>query len=162
MILDFPQVISPAKRKIFFSGGIQFNERPDLEPLFGDDLKESMQMEALPLNQQVAGLDSRVKALEQKHRSEEIHVTLTDLSPLEFSLKKHIPVVITGNDEDGFVATFFDAEMVASGDTPVEATSNLKDMICAQYEFFDSNEASLAQWLKQQLLVLRQFIVRHG
>ncbi len=60
---------------------------------------------------------------------------------------------------DGFVATFFDANVNASGDTESEAFENLKDMLVATFtEFRRLGEERLGAEPARQLAVLKRFL----
>ncbi len=85
-------------------------------------------------------------------------VPLTTLAPERLELLREIPVSIRSTDED-FVASFFDANVSASGETEQEAFANLRDMLVLTYNFLHKKpEAELAPILRKQRVVLDEFI----
>ena len=59
------------------------------------------------------------------------------------------------------VATFFDANINASGETPQDAIANLKDMLIALYERLGKEpRRNLGKGPSQQLAVLQQIMRR--
>jgi hypothetical protein len=56
-------------------------------------------------------------------------VPLSTLDPdAQYRITQEVPVVIEPSEEE-FIATFFDANISTSGDTPVEAFDNLRSLI---------------------------------
>src|SRR5260370_31321900 len=88
-------------------------------------------------------------------------IPITVLAPGRYELVKDIPAVLQPVD-DGFTATFFDANISSSGDTEEEAVSNLRSLIV---QIFEDLEAEAPERLgpepKRQLEVLRA-LIRHA
>lgn len=89
-----------------------------------------------------------------------IVIPIATLDPEPFDLKRDIPATLSPA-EDGFIATFFDANIGTSGDTQEEAIANLRDLII---EIFEDLESELPDNLGpeplRQLSVLRTFLRR--
>jgi hypothetical protein len=61
--------------------------------------------------------------------------------------------------DDGFIATFFDGNISTTGDTEVEAVSNLRSLILDTFEYLDSEHPdSLGPEPARHLAVLRVFV----
>ena len=87
-----------------------------------------------------------------------ILVPVTTFAPEPFELVKDILVVVQSTGED-FTASFFDANIHASGDTQEEAVANLKDVMLIMLRRFEKEpEHRLGPEPKRQLAVLRDFI----
>lgn len=83
---------------------------------------------------------------------------ITTLAPEPFDVIKEIPVVIQPSDDE-FLATFFDANVNASGCTETDAVSNLKDVLVGLFEYLDAQPPSrLGKAPTRQIAVLRQFV----
>jgi hypothetical protein len=96
--------------------------------------------------------------------SSQLIVPLTTLAPEPLELERPIPIVIRPVD-DGYVATFFDANINMSGDTEQEAFENVKLLLIDIYEELDAGAKALGPELERQLAVLRTYIRRkepHG
>src|SRR6266404_9606395 len=101
------------------------------------------------LERNVAGLKEQ---LEDLHKLPVI-VPISTLAPEPYELIREIKVVVQP-DDDSFVATFFDANINASGNTQVDAVANLKDMLIAVFVSLEK-EPKLAKGTARQLAVLR-------
>lgn len=89
-----------------------------------------------------------------------VTVPITTLAPEPFDVLRDIPVVVQAVD-DGFTATFFDANISTSGDTQEEGVSNLKSLIVDIFEDLQSEPPKrLGPEPSRQLMVLRSFIRR--
>lgn len=83
---------------------------------------------------------------------------ITTLAPEPYRLIRDIPIVVQPVDE-GFTATFFDANIATSGDTEEEAISNLRTLIVDMIEYLRSEpEEALGPGPRRQLQVLNAFI----
>ena len=88
-------------------------------------------------------------------RLQPIVVPIGTFAPEPFSLREPIWAVVQPVD-DGFVATFFDANISTSGDTQEEAAANLKDLILDIYLDLEKEPAErLGPEPKRQLAVLK-------
>ena len=87
-------------------------------------------------------------------------VPITTLAPEPYEILRDIPAVVEPAG-DGFIATFFDGNISTSGDTEVEAVSNLRSLILDIFEYLDGEPAgSLGPEPARQLAVLRVFFKR--
>ena len=62
-----------------------------------------------------------------------IVVPITTLEPEPFELRKPVPIVVQQID-DQYVASFFDANINASGETQQDAVANLKDIMVILFQ----------------------------
>ena len=62
--------------------------------------------------------------------------------------------------EDGYLATFFDANIGITGDTREEAVANLRLLLVDMFDDFETQESQLGPEPERQLAVLRVFIRR--
>jgi hypothetical protein len=89
-----------------------------------------------------------------------IVVPVVSLAPEAFEVLSAIQVVVQGQDGD-FTATFFDANIGASGETQQEAVCNLKELLIMSFESLaDDDAASLGPLMKKQKAVLEKFMKR--
>jgi len=89
-----------------------------------------------------------------------LSVLLTTLAPENLKLSASIPVVIQFNGDD-YIASFFDANIHASGDTDQEAFDGLRERVIEVFKILDSHDpAKLGPEPKKQLAVLRSLISR--
>ena len=85
-------------------------------------------------------------------------VPLTTLEPGRYELNRDIPAVLQAS-EDGFMASFFDANIATGGDTEQEALDNLRSLIVDTFEMLESEPTEeLGPGPKQQLKVLQSII----
>jgi dCTP deaminase len=85
-------------------------------------------------------------------------VPLVHLEPGRYELERDIPVVLQPSD-DGFIATFFDANIATGGDTEQEALDNLRSLIIDTFEMLESEPSEkLGPEPRRQLKVLRSLI----
>ena len=82
------------------------------------------------------------------------------MAPEPYKILQSIPAVVESSAH-GFNATFFDANIGTSGDTQVEAFSNLRSLILDTFEYleFEAQEA-LGPEPARQLAVFREFLKR--
>ena len=107
------------------------------------------------LEKQTLLLNGRVARLE---RGGAVTVPIQSLAPAPWEVLKPVMVVVRAMGDE-YVASFFDANLSASGDTPEEAVANLKDIIAAVYEILaDHDEKQLGPGPSRQLHTLREFI----
>ncbi len=86
-------------------------------------------------------------------------IPIATLAPEPFELIRSIPAVVQSSD-DGYLATFFDANIGITGDTKEEAVANLRMLLVDVYEKLEKDEAQLGPQLVRQLAVLRSFMKR--
>lgn len=82
---------------------------------------------------------------------------LLTLDPSRYYLRYPMPVSLKEKAPDEYIATFADAELSRSGDTPKEALAWLKSSIVELYELF-KGEDQLGPLPERQLRVLEQYI----
>ncbi len=91
-----------------------------------------------------------------------IIVPVSSLAPSPYELIKPIPVVVQPGDGE-FLATFFDANVNASGDTETEAVQNLKEIMLAVFAYQSKlPEDKLGPGPRQQFAVLKEFIKKRS
>lgn len=89
-----------------------------------------------------------------------LHI-LRSLAPEPIEVIQEIPVVVRriGDEGDNFVATFHEANVNASGDTPEESVANLREILAANFQHFLSLPGSkLGPEPRRQLEVLKTFL----
>jgi hypothetical protein len=85
-------------------------------------------------------------------------VPLATLDPGRYELERPIPVMLQPSD-DGFTATFFDANIGSSGDTEEEAVDNLRTLIIDTFDLLDSTQTEkLGPEPRRRLRLLRSLI----
>jgi hypothetical protein len=85
-------------------------------------------------------------------------VPMTTLEPGRYELTRDIPVLLQPSD-DGFTATFFDANIGSSGDTEEEAFDNLRTLIIDTFELLESTQPEkLGREPSRRLALLRSLI----
>ena len=120
-------------------------------------LREAARLEAL--EKEVLLLKARVAQLEI---SAPLIVPVETLAPEPYQLLKPFHAVVQPVDGE-YVASFYDANISASGGTQEEALANLKDMVVAAYETLTEHEGGgLGRGLEKQLQVLREFLRRRS
>jgi hypothetical protein len=110
------------------------------------------------LSDQVSLLTEHCKKLRD---GQSIIVPITTLEPEPYELVKEIMAVVQPDGDDSFVATYFDGNINASGNTQVDAIANLKDMMIALYETLEK-EPKLGRGPARQLAILRGLMRRKG
>lgn len=108
------------------------------------------------LEKQVEGLSAQVTQLGE---SRPLIIPITTLAPEPYELVHDIPVALQAAG-DGFTATYFDANLATSGDTPEEALANLKELLLDVFEDLESEEDRLGPEPARQLAVLRSVMRR--
>jgi predicted DNA-binding antitoxin AbrB/MazE fold protein len=93
--------------------------------------------------------------------AESVVVPITTLEPEPFDLARDIPVVVRPTD-DGYLATFFDANIGMTGDTREEAVANLRLLLVDVFDELEKEEGQLGPKLVRQLAVLRSFMKRRA
>ncbi len=89
-------------------------------------------------------------------------VPITTFAPEPFETTRPMSVVIQPLDGE-FLATFFDANINASGETQEEAFANLKDVMLATFQILERlSESQLGPGPKHQRAVLSACIRRNG
>lgn len=87
-------------------------------------------------------------------------VPLATLAPEPMQMRFNIPATIEGDGED-FTATFTEANVSASGETPADALANLKSSLISTYEFLESlSETERGPLPARQWEILRNVLTR--
>ena len=103
---------------------------------------------------------NRIVDLNRVVQTPSIMVPISTLAPEPYTLVRDIPCLIQPTD-GGFVATFFDANISASGDTQQEALENLKALLVDIFDDLVSEpNDKLGPEPKRQLEVLKTLIRR--
>jgi hypothetical protein len=109
------------------------------------------------LTKEITLIKARLHALES---AQTITAQMDSMLPAPYDVIRTIPVAIQKHP-DSFVATFFDANIGASGDTEAEAFSNLREMVISTFEILEENsDGHLGIEPARQLEVLRGYIRR--
>jgi hypothetical protein len=112
---------------------------------------------------QRVSLEGRLSSLAAKveEASKQLRVPITTLASESLELIKPIEVVIRFVDLEDYVASFFDANVNASGCNPNNAFLNLVETITARFDTLDRLPTKkLGKGPQRQLAVLREFIRR--
>ncbi len=88
-------------------------------------------------------------------------VPIATLDPEPFDMLRSVPVVVQPT-ADGYLATFFDANIGITGDTKEEAVANLRLLLVDVFEQLEKEEGQLGLQLLRQLAVLRGFMKRRA
>jgi len=85
-------------------------------------------------------------------------VPIQSLAPEPYEVIKSFQVVVRPAD-GGYIASFFDANLSASGETQAQAVLNLKDIIAGAFEILaDMKDAELGPGPLRQKRTLEEFI----
>ena len=124
--------------------------------IFRDNLSERLHEERfIFLQREVELLKQRCSRLEELSP---ILVPIQSLAPEPYEIIKPFHAVVKVQD-DQYIATFFDANISASGDTQTEVIFNLKDMIVGTFEILSETSSNeLGPGPAQQKKVLQEFI----
>jgi predicted RNase H-like HicB family nuclease len=107
-------------------------------------------------------LDGLTVALDRLAEQRTYVVPLTTLAPQPIQLLLNIPATIEGGGED-FTATYTEANVSASGDTPSDALANLKESLVSTFEFLESlPESERGPLPARQWEVLRSALTRQA
>lgn len=118
-----------------------------------DDLQINPQV--ITLEKEIELLKNRITKLEE---NKSIIVPIETFAPEPYELLKPFHIVLQ-QDEDEFIASFFEANLGASGDTKKEAIDNLKDIIISTFEILkEHKESQIGPEPFRQLKVLEEFI----
>lgn len=145
----------PAKHRVFneaWSG----NFRSALMNL-GKDVSTGMHelIRIQTLESEFRTIKQRLKNLEE---NKFIIVAVDTLTPDPYIVEKPFHVVIK-NEGDSYIASFYDANINASGDTEEEALANLKDILVCLYNKLNSiREDKLGNAMLKQRKILNEFI----
>jgi hypothetical protein len=119
------------------------------------EFRESVRVELLA--KEVASLKERIAALETHNT---IAVPVETLSPEPYEVIRPFHVVLQAAGDD-YLATFFDANISATGETQGEAIENLKDIIVTAFDMLTHHkESELGPGPLRQINVLRNFMRR--
>jgi len=88
-----------------------------------------------------------------------VPISMTSLDHKVYSLVQSVVIGLQESDGE-YVASFPEAEMVTSGDTPKEAVEWLKSSIISTFELLSAKRAVLGPLPKRQLQALERYIVK--
>ena len=98
--------------------------------------------------------------IEELRKTKTFVVPLTTLAREPLQMKSSIPATVEGDGEE-FTATFYEANVSASGETQADAIANLKESLVSRYEFLESlPENELGPLPARQWEVLRNVLAR--
>ena len=113
----------------------------------------------------LGAIEGEIRALAEKfgefQHHQPIRAAINTLGSDQFVLLKPIEVVIQCTGEDEYVASFFEANVNASGCNPNQAFENLVDTIMTRFETYENlPPEKLGKGPKRYVAVLREFIRR--
>lgn len=116
------------------------------------------------LSQQVAVLKQEIdalrKSLDQLAAPHRLRIPVATLAPEPYEIIRPFEAIVELSEGE-YIGSFFDAGISASGESPMEAFANLKDMVTGVFGLLlDMDGAHLGPEPKRQLDVLREFIRR--
>jgi hypothetical protein len=116
--------------------------------------------------QRSAALEAKMRTLEAKldalQKGGSIIVPVQSFEPEPYELLKELNIVVEKVDEDEYVASFYDANLNASGCNPGQAVEHLKGLMISRFEILKSTKKKLGRGPMKQLAVLRSFVKRRG
>lgn len=116
-------------------------------------LSESLIIDSL--EREVALLKKRISILEE---TKPLIIPIETFAPEPYEVLKTFHIVLQQHEEE-YIATFFDANIGASGETREEAINNLKDIIITNFEILTNHdESQLGPEPLRQLRVLEKFV----
>lgn len=109
------------------------------------------------LLEQLGEIEARLARLEEDVSPWTVRIN--SFAPEPYGLRKPIPVLLRQVGDEDYEASFLDAGISTSGDTPQEAFDNLKSLILDSLDSLLSLPADrLGRGPSQQLTVLKDFI----
>lgn len=132
---------------------------PTKSPIYehAEDASSEGLLYALELRFKVKQLEEEVENIHDQLNRRSVIVPIQSFEPFEFEVTK--PILAVVQEEDGvFIASFFDANINASGESQLDAIEMLKDMIVSSYQILETNEKILSTEPQRQLAILRNFI----
>ena len=126
----------------------------DLSSQFSAKIEDEFRISVLEKN--VHALTNAIRTLEARKA---ILVPIESFAPEPLEVIKPFFVVVAP-DDDEFTATWFDANIAATGDNEVEAVAILKDFINAQFEQFSRLEIQdkLGPGPRRELALMKEFL----
>jgi hypothetical protein len=89
-----------------------------------------------------------------------IYSDISSFSPEPYNLKSPIKIKVVGNDSE-YIASHYESNIHASGDTPFEAIENLKSVMLDTFDSLTSEpEGNLGLKAKHQRALLQSIIER--
>ncbi len=109
------------------------------------------------LTRRLRALETRVSELSEGGA---MIVPITTLAPEPYDLLREIKVVVQPASDE-FLATFFDANVNATGCNETEAVDNLKEILTSRFEYLDRLAPTLlGPAPSRQIAILRTFMRR--
>lgn len=133
----------------------------DLEDI--DILMDAFRQQWFQLTR-IEGLEKEILLLRNRcdnlERTAPVIVPIESFAPEPYDIIKPFHVVVKFY-EDQYIASFFDANLSASGGTPEEAVFNLKDMLIETFDILNELEDDkLGIGPRQQKAILKEFLAR--
>jgi hypothetical protein len=132
-----------------------------IQAVYEDGVLKPLEKLALGEHQQVQITVEPQGAAGGEGGGRSVVVPVATLEPEPFDLLRNIPVVVQPT-ADGYLATFFDANIGITGDTMEEAVANLRVLLVDVFGDLEREEARLGPQLVRQLAVLRGFMKRRA
>lgn len=163
--------VEPEQQGRFTGRCLMHSPRPEREMLVSEDPSELAHVFVSFVRDIRAKVETDLRigilekvVLEMRHvigeltAQKTILVPITSLEPEALTLQQPIFVVVQP-DGDEFSATFFDANINASGDTQTEAVENLKEVLISCFRrFTELGESRLGPGPRKQMAVLKSII----
>lgn len=128
-----------------------------LPAIITNRLEHSLQLQRL--QEQMGELAARLERMEESGSAGPVSAVIQTFAPEAYSLVQPINVTITSDGAGAWVATFYDANISASGDNEQEAFESLKSLILDIFEsLMQEKPEALGPEPSRQLMVLRSFI----
>jgi hypothetical protein len=118
--------------------------------------KHQILVRIVSFEKRISELGIQVEKLRES-RAQEVHIAT--FAPDPFVALREIPVLLEPTD-DGYIATFFDAEISTVGVTQEQAFSNLKSLLVDMFESLEEDEAILGPGPAKQLAALKSVMQR--
>lgn len=113
---------------------------------------ESQERRFVALERKVTRLSRQIDDL---RKQQSVIVPISTLAAGRVALKRDIQVVVQREDDE-YIATFFDANISASGESDVEAVDALKEIMCAKFlKFSELGQEKLGRQPARQLEALK-------
>lgn len=97
----------------------------------------------------------------QLKSGQSITVPITSFTPEPFEVCREILAVVQPDGDSSYIATFFDANINASGDTQADAIENLKDMLITTFRSLVA-EKRLGKGATRRLEILKTVMRKKG
>ncbi|MDP6359382.1 MAG: hypothetical protein QF473_29955 [Planctomycetota bacterium] len=135
---------------------------PSVFPAWESELHKAMTQaaevfaSAWDVSVRMATIERKVSKWEEDAKS--TSTSISTFAPLQIGVKRPVPVSIMFNEPD-YIATFFEANINASGDTPQGAFWGLREVVAARFlRLTELNPSVLGKTPARQLHILNEFL----